>query len=153
VVLDPPPAISVAAAPEALSRAVLKALEKDPNLRQHSINQLRAEIAQVRDGSRGNDDRVLKAAFDRYHDLEALIAQRRALGRRLGLPAVERECDRTLASLASAFPEFARAGLDYEGLGSVSAPRAVEALAELKTWHNRVLAEVALLRAAGGERV
>jgi serine/threonine protein kinase len=153
VVLDPPPAISLAAAPEALSRAVLKALEKDPNLRQHSINQLRAEIGQVRDGSRGNDDRVLKAAFDRYHDLEALIAQRRALGRRLGLADVERDCDRTLASLAAAFPEFARAGLEYEGLGSVTAARAAEALLELKSWHNRVLAEVALLRAAGGERV
>jgi serine/threonine protein kinase len=153
VVADPPPAISVAAAPEALSRAVLKALEKDPDLRQQSINHLRAEIAQVRQGMRGNVDRVLKAAFDRYHDLEALVAQRRGLGRRLGLPDVERECDRTLASLASVFPEFARAGLDYDGLGSVDAARAAEALAELQTWHNRVLAEVALLRAAGGERV
>ena len=32
VVWDPPPAISAAAAPEALSRTVLKALEKDPDL-------------------------------------------------------------------------------------------------------------------------
>mgnify|MGYP001163412623 CR=1 FL=1 len=153
VVWDPPPAISTAAAPEGLSRAVLTALEKDPNRRQRSINHLRAEISQVRDGMRGGRDRVLKAAFDRYHDLEALIAQRRALGHKLGLPGVERECDHTLARLASAFPEFARAGVDYDGLGSIEAVRAAEALAELQTWHNRVLAEVALLRAAGGERV
>lgn len=153
VAWDPPPAISVAAAPEALSRAVLKALEKDPDLRQQSINHLRAEIAQVRQGSRGDRDRVLKAAFERYHDLEALVAQRRALGRRLALPDAERECDRMLASLASAFPEFARAGLDYDGLGSVEDARAAEALQELKSWHNRMQAEVALLRAAGGERV
>ena len=151
VVWDPPPAISAAAAPEALSRAVLKALEKDPDHRHQSINHLRAEIAQVRQGLRGNVDRVLKAAFDRYHDLEALVAQRRAR------PAAPPSRRRTRMRPDAGEPRVCVSGVrpgrpDYDGPVR-STPRAPP-----RRWRScrpgiTVLAEVAPLRAAGGERV
>ena len=117
-----------ATAPEALSRTLLKAMDKDPHRRQASINHLRAEIEQVRQGRHGDRQRILIAAFDRYRDIEALLAQRRALGRRLGMPSIESECDAKLAQLAAGFPEFARAGLDINEVGDIDPARAAEAL-------------------------
>jgi serine/threonine protein kinase len=149
---EQPQAISPADAPENLSRTLLKAMDKDPARRHASINHLRAEIDQVRQGRQGDRQRVLTAAFDRYRGIEDLLAQRRALGRRLGNPKIERECDAKLASLASVFPEFARAGLDINLVGDIDPARAAEALAQLQMWHNAVAAEVSVLRAASGER-
>jgi serine/threonine protein kinase len=147
-----PPSISSSQAPEGLSRAVLKALEQEPVRRQTSINHLRAEIDQVRQLRAGERQRVLTAAFDRYRDIEALLAQRRALGRRLGVATIERECDAKLATLAAAFPEFARAGLDINNVGDIDPARAAEALAQLQIMHNDVAAEIAVLRSASGVR-
>jgi eukaryotic-like serine/threonine-protein kinase len=152
VLSEPPPAISDAAAPEALTRTLLRALDKSPSRRHHSIKLLRAEIEQVRTSGQGNRDRVLKAALDRYRDIESLLAERRALGRRLGVASIDRECGQALARLASAFPEFARAGGDAHAVGAVDPARASEALAQLQLWHNEVLAAVAVLKAAGGGR-
>lgn len=151
-VAEPPPAIPHTQAPDSLSRTLLTALDKDPARRHQSIKHLRAELGQVRRGQQGTRDRVLKAAFDRYLEIQSLLDQRRALGRRLGLPAVERECDDARASLAAAFPEFAGAGAGGDGLGAMAPARASEALAQLQAWHNDVLAAVSVLRAAGGER-
>jgi serine/threonine protein kinase len=149
---EQPQAISTADAPENLGRTLLKAMDKDPARRHASVNHLRAEIDQVRQGRQGDRQRVLIAAFDRYRGIEALLAERRALGRRLGNPKIERECDAKLASLASVFPEFARAGLDINLVGDIDPARAAEALAELQVRHNEVAAEVSVLRAASGER-
>lgn len=151
VCTDPPPAIADAAAPEALSRTLLKALEKSPARRHHSINLLRAEIEQVRVSRQGDRDRVLKAAFDRYRDIEALLGERRALGRRLGIASVECECDQALARLASAYPEFAR-GDAGGAVASTDAARAADALARLQLWHNEVLAAVSVLKSTAGAR-
>lgn len=152
VLADPPPALSSTAAPEALGRTILKALEKDPARRHQSINHLRAEIEQVRAGQRGDRDRIVKAAFDRYREIESLLEQRRGLARRLGMPGAERECDVAVAKLAAGFPEFAWAGKDGAAIGPMDQARAVDALERLKAWHNEVLADVTVLRAAGGER-
>jgi serine/threonine-protein kinase len=149
---EQPQAISIADAPETLSRTLLKAMDKDPQRRHASINHLRAEIDQVKQGRQGDRARVLVAAFDRYRAIEELLAQRRALGRRLGLPTIEAECDARLARLAAGFPEFARAGLDVTNSGEIEETRAAEALAELQLFHNDVAAEVSVLRAASGER-
>jgi serine/threonine-protein kinase len=151
VVADPPPAIPESAAPEALSRTLLKALDKTPARRHQSINHLRAEIEQVRVGRQGDRDRLLKAALDRYRGIEALLAERRALGRRLGVAGVERECDQALARLASAFPEFAR-GDAGAAVQSTDAARATDALQRLQLWHNEVLAAVAVLKTSAGGR-
>lgn len=147
-----PPSITSTQAPEALSRAILKAVEAEPSRRQTSINHLRAEIDQVRQSRAGDRQRILLAAFDRYRDIEELLAQRRALGRRLGMATIEQECDAKLAQLAAGFPEFARAGLDINLVGDIDAGRATEALAELQVWHNDVAAEIAVLRSASGVR-
>ncbi len=152
VLLDPPPAIGSVTAPEAVSRTILRALDKDPARRHPGMNLLRAEIEPVRASRRGDRDRVVVAAFDRYHEIEELLNQRRALGRRLGVAKIERECDVALARLASSFPEFARAADDSGAIGVIDAARAADALAQLKAWHNEVLADVSVLRAAGGER-
>jgi serine/threonine-protein kinase len=150
VVADPPPAIPDATAPEALSRTLLKALDKTPARRHQSINHLRAEIEQVRVGRQGDRDRLLKAALDRYRSIEALLAERRALGTRLGVAGVERECDQALARLAVAFPEFARG--DAAVHTTDDAARAAEALQRLQLWHNEVLAAMAVLKTSAGGR-
>ena len=147
-----PPSISSAQAPEGLSRAVLKAVETEPERRQTSINHLRAEIDQVRQSRASDRQRVLIAAFDRYRDIEELLAQRRAIGRRLGMASIERECDAKLTSLAASFPEFARAGLDINNVGEIDPVRASEALAELQILHNDVAAEIHVLKSASGVR-
>ena len=148
VATDPPPAIAETAAPETLSRTLLKALDKQSSRRHQSINHLRAEIEQVRVGRQGDRDRVLKAAFDRYRDIEILLAERRALGRRLGMAGVDREHDQALLRLASAFPEFAR-GDATAAVQSIDAARAAEALSLLQLWHNEVLASVSVLKSTG----
>jgi hypothetical protein len=106
----------------------------------------------VRQSRHGDRQRVLIAAFDRYRDIEALLGQRRALGRRLGLASIESECDAKLAQLATAFPEFARAGLDINNIGDIDPARANAALTELQVFHNDVAAEIAVLKAASGVR-
>jgi len=150
VVSEQPPAIAHSSAPDALSRTLFKGLDKDPARRHQSVNHLRAEIEQVRRSLRGDVDRVIKAAVDRYRDIEALVVQRRALGKRLGLPGIDKDCDARLARLAAAFPEFAHG--DSNGLGSIDAARASEALAVLQLVHNDVLTEVSVLQAASGGR-
>jgi serine/threonine protein kinase len=147
-----PPSLTSSQAPEALSRAVLTAVEIEPQRRQTSINHLRAEIDQVRQARQGDRQRVLIAALDRYRDIESLLGQRRALGRRLGMASIERECDAKLAQLAAGFPEFARAGLDINNVGDIDPVRAAEALTELQVFHNDVAAEIAVLKAASGVR-
>ena len=147
-----PPSLTPAQAPEALSRAIYRALEHEPARRQASINHLRAEIDQVRHSRQGDRQRVLIAAFDRYRDIETLLGQRRALGRRLAMASIEKECDAKLAQLAARFPEFARAGLDINTVGDIDPARASEALTELQIFHNDVAAEIAVLKAASGVR-
>jgi serine/threonine-protein kinase len=151
VCTDPPPAIADSAAPEALGRALIKALDKSPSRRHQSINHLRAEIEQVRVGRRADRDRVLKAALDRYRDIEMLLAERRALGRRLGIPGSDRDYDHARARLALAFPEFAR-GDAAAAVQHTDAAAAAEALARLQLWHNEVLAAVSVLKTGKGAR-
>lgn len=147
-----PAALTPAEAPEALGRTLMKALDKNPDQRHQGVAHLRAEIEQVRRSLEGDRHRVSRAALERYRQIEALIDQRRALGRRLGLAAVERECDRTSAQLAAGFPELARAGADRSAIAPMDAALASAALARLLDLHNAVLAEVSVLQAASGER-
>ena len=130
----------------------MKAVETEPSRRHTSVNHLRAEIDQVRQSRAGDRQRVLTAAFERYRDIEELLGQRRAIGRRLGIVTIDQECDAKLAELAARFPEFARAGVDINLVGDIDASRAAEALAALQMWHNDVAAEIAVLRSATGVR-
>ena len=147
-----PVAFAAAEAPDALGQVLLKALAANPEDRHQSVAHLRAEIEQVRRAQEGDRHRVARAALDRYRQIEALIDQRRALGRRLGLEAIERECEQKSAQLASAFPELARADLESGLLDPMAPARASAALAQLQAWHNDLLAEVSVLKAASGGR-
>jgi serine/threonine protein kinase len=146
------PGIAGAEVPDALSPVLARALDERPDRRHQSIAHLRAEIDQVRHAQQGDRYRVVRAALDRYHQIEALIDERRALGRRLGLAEIERECSKKAAQLASAFPEFARAGNDSGVIVMLDPARAAAALTVLQTWHNEVLAEVSVLKTASGDR-
>lgn len=138
--------------PEALGRVLATALDEQPARRHQSAALLRAAIEQIRRAQEGDRHRVGRAAFERYRQIEELIDQRRALGRRLGLAAIERECGEKSVQLASAFPEFARAGGATESgmIVLLNPARAAAALAQLQTWHNELLAEVSVLQAASG---
>lgn len=146
------PGIAGGDAPQALGRVLAKALDERPDRRHQSVAHLRAEIDQVRRAQEGDRHRVARAALDRYRQIEQLIDKRRALGRRLGLAAIERECDQKTAQLASAYPEFARRSDDSGVIVVMDPTRASAALAQLQTWHNEVLAEVSVLQAASGGR-
>lgn len=146
------PGVAGGDVPEALGRVLAKALDEQPDRRHQSVAHLRAEIDQVRRSQEGDRHRIARAALDRYRQIEELIDQRRVLGRRLGLDAIERECSQKSAQLASAYPEFARAGNDSGVIVLMDPARASAALAQLQTWHNEVLAEVSVLQAANGGR-
>ena len=148
----PPLAPGVAASdvPEGLARVIAKALDEQPDRRHQSIAHLRAEIDQARRAQEGDKYRVVRAALDRYCQIEELIDERRALARRLGLPAIERDCDQKFVKLASAFPEFGRAGNDSGVMVLMDPARASAALTQLQVWHNEVLAELSVLQAANG---
>lgn len=145
------PGVAGADVPDALSGVLARALDERPERRHQSVALLRAEIDQIRHAQQGDRYRVVRAALDRYHQIEELIDQRRALGRRLGLAETERECNRKSLQLASAFPEFARAGNDSGVIVMLDPARATAALSQLQTWHNEVLAEVSVLKAASGD--
>ena len=74
----------------------------------------------------------MEPSLDRYCQIEELIDERRALARRLGLPAIERECDQRFVKLASAFPEFGRAGNDSGVMVLMDPARASAALTQLQ---------------------
>jgi serine/threonine protein kinase len=145
-----PAALSTAEAPEALARAVIRALSKDPDARQPSTALLRAEIAQVRSLKNGHHTRMVWAALDRYRRIEGLINERRGLGRRLGISNIDKSCDESFARLAVRFPALARAGGDDALLPEVPFDQAADDLSQLQQWHNDELAEVAVLRTIEG---
>jgi serine/threonine protein kinase len=147
----PPAAIAEREAPSALTRVLMKALAKMPDERHQSAAHLRAEIEQVREMKEGERFRMARAALDRYRQIDALIGERRELGRRLKVPNVEDDCDQSAVRLAQRFPQFARLESDGVLMAPIDSDVASGALAELQNWHNAELAAVAVLRTAIGD--
>src|SRR4029453_18465883 len=108
VLTTPPPPILEYEAPEALTRVLLKALEKYPERRHQSCAHMRAEIEQVRRAQNNERDRLARAALERYQRIEALVEERRVLGHRLQIADIDGLCDEAMARLAQRFPDFAR---------------------------------------------
>jgi hypothetical protein len=150
VVHRQPAVITESEAPEALSRALMKALDKDPDRRYQSFALLGAEIAQVRRSQDSDRHRIARAALERYRQIEALIEERRALGRRLRVENIDRSCDEASARLARRFPVFARYAIDG-ALAPLDLDAASAALSHLQDRHNAELAKVSVLRAASGD--
>ena len=149
----PPLAPGVAASdvPEALARVIAKALDEQPR---PAAPERRAFARGDRPGPPRAGRRSLPG---RAGGARSLLPDRRAdrssaarWRRRLGLAAIERECDQKFVQLASAFPEFGRAGNDSGVMVLMDPARASAALAQLQTWHNEVLAELSVLQAANG---
>jgi hypothetical protein len=150
VMHSPPAAIAESEAPEPISRMLLKGLEKRPDDRYQSLAHMRAEIDQVRRVQQGQHHRVARAALDRYRQIEALIEERRAIGRRLRISEIDRICDETATRLAQRFPDFARVSTDDTLVPPIDSDVATAALVQLQTRHNAEVAAVAVLRAADG---
>jgi serine/threonine protein kinase len=123
---------------------------KDALARPHqSAAQLGAGIERARHITSSTQYRTQAAAFDRYKKIEALIDERRNLGRRLKIAEIDRICDAEAARLAAKFPVFARS--TKADLLPVSEQDESAALAELQSWHNEQLAAVAVLRTVSGQ--
>lgn len=113
-----------------------------------TVGDLRADIERARHVNNSGQFRTLTAAFERYKKVEALIDERRALGRRLKIAGIDQVCDDEAARLALRFPAFARSS--GAALLPVTERDETAALAELQSWHNEQLASVAVLRTASG---
>jgi eukaryotic-like serine/threonine-protein kinase len=151
VMFNPPEPFKEGEAPEALSRVLLKALEKDPDRRYASCSEMQAEIENVRRVQESDRHRVANAALERYRQTVALIEERRALSKGLFVPDTDRACDEALQRLAQRFPDFAR----HAAPGALMAPMdkevAMSALTALQARHNAELAAVAALREEAGD--
>jgi serine/threonine-protein kinase len=152
VMHSPPAAITEHEAPESLSRVLMKALNKNPDQRYQGCAHIRAEIGQIRRMHDDDRHRIARAALDRYRQIEALIEERRVLGRRLQIADIDPLCDEATARLAQRFPDFARHATDAALMAPLDRDTASAALTELQARHNAELAAVDVLRAADGDR-
>ena len=147
VMQEPPPPLTEAQAPESLQRILRKALAKNPDDRYRQCSEMHADLAQVRRTYETTTNRMAQAALDRYRQILALIAERRVLGRALGVAGIEAACNEALASLAAEFPVFA----EHAEPGSLFEPldrqKAGEALTAIQDRHNAAMAALAALRA------
>lgn len=146
VMFNPPEPFRDGEAPDALSRVLLKALEKDPDRRYASCSELQAEIENVRLVQESDRHRMANAALERYRQTVALIEERRALSKSLFVPDTDRACDEALQRLAQRFPEFARHAVPGALMAPMDRELAASALAALQARHNAELAAVAALR-------
>ena len=151
VMHSPPVAITEHEAPESVARVLMKALNKNPSQRYQSCAHMRAEIEQVRRVQDNDGHRMARAALDRYRQIEALIDERRVLGRRLQVADIDTLCDVATAHLAQRFPEFSSHASDDALMAPLDPATASAALTELQARHNAELAAVDVLRAAAGD--
>jgi hypothetical protein len=145
ILYESPAPLTAEEAPEALSRVLMKALSKAANDRQQHCAEVLDDLARVRKGMQGNAQRVVMAARERYRDILMVIEERRALGRALRIPDIDRHCDADARRLKSRFPAFAPAG---SGAPSDRIDRAVAqaALEALQLRHNAERAALAAMR-------
>ena len=145
ILYESPAPLTAEEAPEALSRVLMKALSKAANDRQQHCAEVLDDLARVRKGMQGNAQRVVMAARERYRDILMVIEERRALGRALRIPDIDRHCDADALRLKSRFPAFAPGG---SGAPSDRIDRAVAqaALEALQLRHNAERAALAAMR-------
>ncbi len=145
ILYESPAPLTAEEAPEALSRVLMKALSKAANDRHQHCAEVLDDLARVRKGMQGNAQRVVMAARERYRDILMVIEERRALGRALRIPDIDRHCDADAQRLKSRFPAFAPAG---SGAPSDRIDRSVAqaALEALQLRHNAERAALAAMR-------
>src|SRR5437773_11823126 len=105
-----------------------------------------AGIGRIRRVQDVSSQRVVLAAFDRYRQVIATIAERCELGRSLGRTDVERSAAHALARLEARFPEFAKHADANVLLEPMDPVVAQAALSSLQARHNAEQASLAALR-------
>ena len=141
-----PPPLTSDQAPDALRRVLEKALAKSPANRYQHCSEMQADLARVRHNYAATTYRFNQAAVDRYRQVLAAIERRRALGRSLGIAAVEGSCDDTLMRLRQRFPSFQRYADPDALLEPLDRPAAQAALETLQELHNAEEAAYAAMR-------
>ncbi len=149
IINDPPVALTEDDAPEALRRILTKGLAKAPEDRYQQCTEMRDELAQVRRSNAAGTIRIVNAAHDRYHQILALIEDRRGTGRMLGVEGIDRSCDEAIARLKERFPAFA-AALTPAAMEPMDRSVAKAMLEALQGRHNAEQAALAALRERAG---
>ena len=145
ILYESPAPITPDQAPDALGRVLMKALSKAATDRHQHCADLLEDLARVRKGMHGTAQRVVMAARERYRDILAVIDERRALGRSLRIPDIDRLCDADAQRLKSRFTAFAptASGAPGDRIDPAVAQAALEAL-QLR--HNAERAALAAMR-------
>jgi serine/threonine-protein kinase len=146
ILYETPPPISDEQAPESVRRILMRGLAKAPNERYQQCADMAEDLDRVRRSLQGAAQRVMQAARDRYRDILAIIEERRALGRALGIPGIDQSCDADVARLKKRFRLFAPAA-DLSAPGEpIDRSVAQAALESLQMRHNAERAALAAMR-------
>ena len=138
IINEPPVALSDDEAPEPLRRILDKGLAKAAGDRYQQCADMRTDIEQVRRSIAASTARVIDAGRARYHQLTALIEERRGCGRDLGIADIDASCDEALSRIGSRFSAFATA--DSVLLDRAAANAALESLQSLYNAERAALA-------------
>lgn len=128
IINEEPPALTDDQAPEALRQVLAKGLAKNSQRRYQRCADMRADLEHVRRTLAVSTARVIQAARERCSQIFALIEQRRALGRSLGLAEVEKACDDAALKIQVRFPAFADPSAPPAVIDGAAAKAALESL-------------------------
>ena len=139
---DPPP-LSDDQVPESLRRVLAKGLAKNAEERCQSCAELRADLDHVRRALAVSTARVIQAARERCRQILAVIEERRALGRSLGIADIDATCDEAALRIQVRYPAFADPSAPPVTMDAAAAKAALEAL---QTRYNTEQAALATLQ-------
>jgi serine/threonine protein kinase len=150
IINHPPPPLAEEEAPEAVWQVLARGLAKNPEERYPRCADLRGELDRVRRSIAVTTARVVQAARDRCQQVLALIEERRALGRSLGIEELDASCDEAALRIQVRFPAFADPSAPPAPIDGAAARTVLQSLqarynaeqAALAALHQRALDQV-----------
>ncbi len=142
---DPPPPTEAEASPE-LARIIRRALEKDPARRYQRMEELLVDLARCAQKFEQETRALASKTCDRCREVEALLADHRALAEQLGIPVVSEEV--AIAPALHELPLFQEVGSEVLRLVPFRRARLLELRAQLDEQYDRLGAVVASWRDA-----
>jgi len=147
IINEAPPALTDEEAPDALRQVLAKGLAKTTAARYQRLADLRADLAQVRRSIAMSTARIVQAARARCQQLLGVIEERRALGRSLGVTAIDALCDEASTRVQVRYPVFADPAAPLPVMDRAAATAVLESLqarhnaeqAALAALHNRAI--------------